>query len=141
MDKCRVLNFFSLGGFLLRKLALFRVPYALRATFIPSLRFGTGYASTYNPCHCLKLKNSKLNLIKSMFQTSRIFTEEMREIFKHDKRFIQLGMKQSCSARGVCWDTASMESANGVLNYNKFVKSKFKKRQGLSLSRVVSLAY
>ncbi|MCI6186319.1 MAG: hypothetical protein MR739_03980 [Spirochaetia bacterium] len=44
------------------KLALFRVPYALRATFIPSLRFGTGYASPYNPCHCLKLKNSKLNL-------------------------------------------------------------------------------
>ena len=98
-----------------RKLALFRVPYALRAIFIPSLRFGTGYASPYNPCHCLKLKNSKLNLIKSMFQTSRIFTEEMREVFKHDKRFIQLGMKQSCSARGVCWDTASMESANGVL--------------------------
>ena len=48
MDKCRVLNFYSLGGFLLRKkcekcyaflvpslhckLALFRVPYALRAT-------------------------------------------------------------------------------------------------------------
>ncbi|MDD7609829.1 MAG: hypothetical protein PUJ82_02755 [Spirochaetales bacterium] len=24
------------------KLALFRVPYALRATYIPSLRFGTG---------------------------------------------------------------------------------------------------
>ncbi|MDD7610804.1 MAG: hypothetical protein PUJ82_07805, partial [Spirochaetales bacterium] len=46
-----------------RKLALFRVPYALRATFIPSLRFGTGYASPYNPCHCLKLKNSKLNLL------------------------------------------------------------------------------
>ncbi|MDD7609678.1 MAG: hypothetical protein PUJ82_01985 [Spirochaetales bacterium] len=45
------------------KLALFRGPYALRATFIPSLRFGTGYASPYNPCHCLKLKNSKLNLI------------------------------------------------------------------------------
>ena len=72
-------NFFSLGGFLLRKksekckafldpslhckLALFRVPYALRATFIPSLRFGTGCASPYNPCHCLKLKNSKLNLV------------------------------------------------------------------------------
>ena len=72
-------NFFSLGGFLLRKksekciafldpslhckLALFRVPYALRATFIPSLRFGTGCASPYNPCHCLKLKNSKFNLL------------------------------------------------------------------------------
>ncbi|MDD7611662.1 MAG: hypothetical protein PUJ82_12160 [Spirochaetales bacterium] len=35
------------------KLALFRVTYALRATFIPSLRFGTGYASPYNPCHDL----------------------------------------------------------------------------------------
>ena len=78
-----------------------------------------------------------------MFQTSRIFTEEMREVFKHDKRFIQLGMEQSCSAKGVCWDTASMESANGVLKteclYNKFVKSKFKKRQGLSLARAAKL--
>ncbi|MDD7612367.1 MAG: hypothetical protein PUJ82_15770 [Spirochaetales bacterium] len=35
------------------KLALFRVPYALRATYIPSLRFGTGFASPYNPCHGL----------------------------------------------------------------------------------------
>ena len=34
-----------------------------RCRFIRSLRFGTGYASPYNPCHCLKLKNSKLNLI------------------------------------------------------------------------------
>ena len=34
-----------------------------RYRFIPSLRFGTGYASPYNPCHCLKLKNSKLNLL------------------------------------------------------------------------------
>ena len=74
-----------------------------------------------------------------MFQTSRIFTEEMRGVFKHDKRFIQLGMKQSCSARGVCWDIASMESANGVLNYNKFVNSKFKDRQILSLARAAKL--
>ncbi|MDD7610276.1 MAG: hypothetical protein PUJ82_05125 [Spirochaetales bacterium] len=43
-----------------RKLALFRVPYALRATFIPSLRFGTGYTSPYNPCHCLKLKKLEI---------------------------------------------------------------------------------
>ncbi|MCI6186134.1 MAG: hypothetical protein MR739_03025, partial [Spirochaetia bacterium] len=54
------------------KLALFRVPYALRATFIPSLRFGTGYASPYNPCHCLKLKNSKLNLLTLFRQNSAI---------------------------------------------------------------------
>ena len=33
----------------------------LRYRFIPSLRFGTGFASPYNPCHGLKLKNSKLN--------------------------------------------------------------------------------
>ena len=54
-------------------------------------------------------------------------------------------MKQSCSARGVCWDTASMESANGVLKtecfYNKFVKSKFKKRQILSLARALRLTH
>ena len=78
-------SFKFLGGFLLRKksekcyaflvpslhckLALFRVTYALRATFIPSLRFGTGYASPYNPCHCLKLKNSKLNHIKKINKT------------------------------------------------------------------------
>ena len=37
----------------------------LRYRFIPSLRFGTGYASPYNPCHSLKLKNSKLNLVKT----------------------------------------------------------------------------
>ena len=35
-----------------------------RCRFIPSLRFGTGYASPYNPCHCLKLKNSYFGLIK-----------------------------------------------------------------------------
>ena len=34
-----------------------------RYRFIPSLRFGTGFASPYNPCHCLKLKKSKLNLV------------------------------------------------------------------------------
>ena len=33
-----------------------------RYRFIPSLRFGTGYASPYNPCHCLKLKNSRLKI-------------------------------------------------------------------------------
>ena len=35
----------------------------LRYRFIPSLRFGTGYASPYNPCHGLYIKYSKLNLI------------------------------------------------------------------------------
>ena len=28
----------------------------LRYRFIPSLRFGTGFASPYNPCHGLKVK-------------------------------------------------------------------------------------
>ncbi|MCI6185968.1 MAG: hypothetical protein MR739_02180 [Spirochaetia bacterium] len=36
-----------------------------RYRFIPSLRFGTGFASHYNTCHFLKLKNSKLNLNSS----------------------------------------------------------------------------
>ena len=33
-----------------------------KSAFIPSLRFGTGFASPYNPCHGLKTKYSKLNL-------------------------------------------------------------------------------
>ena len=37
-----------------------------RCRFIPSLRFGTGYASPYNPCHCLKLKNSNFGLINNV---------------------------------------------------------------------------
>ena len=49
------------------------------------------------------------------------------------EKIMALEMRQSCSARGVCWDNAAMESANGVLKteciYNKFVKSRFKNRQ------------
>ena len=52
---------------------------------------------------------------------------------KFKEKIKALGMKQSCSARGVCWDNAAMESANGVIKteclYNKFGKSKFKNRQ------------
>ena len=52
---------------------------------------------------------------------------------KFKEKIKSLGMKQSCSARGVCWDNAAMESANGVVKteclYNKFGKSKFKNRQ------------
>ncbi|MDD7610481.1 MAG: hypothetical protein PUJ82_06175, partial [Spirochaetales bacterium] len=62
------------------KLALFRGTYALRATFIPSLRFGTDYASPYNPCHCLKLKNSKLNLLFSFF-INKLLTENLYFFF------------------------------------------------------------
>ena len=50
---CDYFNNFYLGGFCfvtLRKTRLSRVPYALRATYIPSLRFGTGFASPSNPC-------------------------------------------------------------------------------------------
>ena len=34
-----------------------------RYRFIPLLRFGTGYASPYNPCHGLKIKHPQLNLL------------------------------------------------------------------------------
>lgn len=52
---------------------------------------------------------------------------------KFKEKIKSLGMIQSCSARGVCWDNASMESANGIIKteclYNKFGKTKFKNRQ------------
>lgn len=52
---------------------------------------------------------------------------------KFKEKIKTLGMIQSCSARGVCWDNASMESANGIIKteclYNKFGKTKFKNRQ------------
>ena len=40
-----------------------------RYRFIPSLHFGTGYASPYNPCHCLKLKKLEIepNVYVSLF--------------------------------------------------------------------------
>ena len=50
-----------------------------RYRFIPSLRFGTGYASPYNPCHCLKLKNSKLNLI--VIRGTRVLRNKRRVFF------------------------------------------------------------
>ena len=31
-----------------------------RYRFMPSRRFGTGYASPYNPCHCLKIKKLEI---------------------------------------------------------------------------------
>ena len=34
-----------------------------RYRFIPSLRFGTGYARPYNPCYGLKTKHPQLNLL------------------------------------------------------------------------------
>ena len=52
--------FFSiLGGFLLASTSLSNQKTGfsgLRYRFIPSLRFGTGFASPYNPCHGLKSK-------------------------------------------------------------------------------------
>ena len=40
----------------------------LRYRFIPSLRFGTGYASPYNPCHGLKLKKIEIEPINKKLQ-------------------------------------------------------------------------
>ena len=44
-----------------------------------------------------------------------------------------LGIKQSCSARGNCWDNAAMERVNAIIKteclYNKFGKTKVKNRQ------------
>ena len=72
--------FFLWVAFCFAKNRLFRVTYALRATFIPSLRFGTGYASPYNPCHSLKLKNSKLNLnVNNIFKERFIRLMTMKE--------------------------------------------------------------
>lgn len=45
-------------------------------------------------------------------------------------RLLELGMIQSCSARGQCWDNAPMESFNGILKteclYNRYGKSAVK---------------
>ena len=48
LDKCRVLNFF--GWLFASQKTGFS---GFRYRFIPSLRFGTGFASPYNPCHDL----------------------------------------------------------------------------------------
>ncbi|MDD7610222.1 MAG: hypothetical protein PUJ82_04855, partial [Spirochaetales bacterium] len=89
-----------------RKLALFRVPYALRATFIPSLRFGTGYASPYNPCHCLKLKNSKLNLLqkKNGIVAGTIVRDfgNFSKSFECDRNWWQICNFQTSRKNGFC---------------------------------------
>ena len=60
----------------------------LRYRFIPSLRFGTGYASPYNPCHCLKLKNSKLNLlIILLICYEKIFVKSNEELSIHSHKY------------------------------------------------------
>ncbi|MDD7610146.1 MAG: hypothetical protein PUJ82_04470 [Spirochaetales bacterium] len=56
------MNFFFLGWLFASQKSGFS-GVRRQSAFIPSLRFGTGFASPYNPCHGLKLKNSKLNLI------------------------------------------------------------------------------
>ena len=56
MDKCRVLNFFFFGWLFASQKTGFS---GFRCRFIPSLRFGTGYASPYNPCHC-KIKKLEI---------------------------------------------------------------------------------
>ena len=73
---------------------------------------------------------TKRNLEGAVFHTDQGTTYLS---LKFKEKIMLLGMKQSCSARGVCWDNAAMESANGVIKteclYNKFGKSKFKNRQ------------
>lgn len=64
-----------------------------------------------------------------------IHTDQGSTYLSHDFRnkVLELGMIQSCSARGECWDNAAMESVNGIIKteclYNRFVKSRFKNRQ------------
>ncbi|MDD7609886.1 MAG: hypothetical protein PUJ82_03040 [Spirochaetales bacterium] len=59
----------------------------MRYRFIPSLRFGTGYASPYNPCHGLKSKNSKLNLIV-LVNTLLIFLYKKEQKYINTKFYI-----------------------------------------------------
>ena len=60
----------------------------LRYRFIPSLRFGTGFASPYNPCHGLKLKNSKLNQL-FYFEIKKLlflsFLSKVKPVFSDNK--------------------------------------------------------
>ena len=74
--------------------------------------------------------SEKRNLKGAIFHTDQGSTylgHKFRQTVK------DLGMIQSCSERGVCWDNAAMESANGIIKteclYNRFGKSKFKNRQ------------
>ena len=78
----------------------------------------------------LDLLAAERNLKGAIFHTDQGSTY-LSPKFKGKIKFF--GMIQSCSARGVCWDNAAMESANGVIKteclYNKFGKLKFKNRQ------------
>jgi len=53
--------------------------------------------------------------------------------FEYQERLLDLGVLQSCSLRGCCWDNASMESCNGILKtealYNRFGKTNVKDRR------------
>ena len=78
----------------------------------------------------LELLSAERNLEGAVFHTDQGSTY-LSPRFK--EKIKEAGMIQSCSARGICWDNAAMESANGILKteclYNKFGKSKFKNRQ------------
>ncbi|MDD7611337.1 MAG: hypothetical protein PUJ82_10505 [Spirochaetales bacterium] len=54
MVKYRVL--FFLSGWLFAPQKTGFSGFRRQSAFIPSLRFGTGFASPYNPCHESKLK-------------------------------------------------------------------------------------
>ena len=78
-----------------------------------------------------------LNILASKrdLRGATIHTDQGSTYLSHDFRnkVVELGMIQSCSARGECWDNAAMESVNGIIKteclYNRFGKSKFKNRQ------------
>ena len=38
-------------------------------------------------------------------------------------KYLELGMIQSCSASGECWDNAAMESVNGIIRKIKVKES------------------
>ena len=73
----------------------------------------------------LLLKTAKLNnVIIHSDQGSSYTSYDYRDFLK------SVGVRQSCSAVGECWDNAAMESFNGILKtecfYSRFGKKNFK---------------
>jgi len=63
--------------------------------------------------------------------------------WEYQERLLDLGVRQSCSQRGTCWDNASMESCNGILKtealYSRFGKTKVKDRR-IPIAKIVKAA-
>lgn len=80
----------------------------------------------------LELLSAERNLEGAVFHTDQGSTY-LSPRFK--EKIKEAGMIQSCSARGICWDNAAMESANEILKteclYNKFGKSEYLKSLNL----------